>query len=260
MYVGLYSQTNGLVFTTIDSPVSPQSYSVDGVVNGTWQVVAIIDQNKNGVIDTGDITNFGGGGGRLQSQILISTDPTTNVNRVLSAAGTRAELRTAHYDDDTYGEQINVFRDSGTKLPVTVTVVSAAGAAVPFDVGDSNGDFQDQIYPLTGPPSVGDTASLQITYSDGTSELLTPAVNAVLNSFAQTLTTTPVSGSGNGTPTFHWLAPFTPPSPYSYTIWVNGPAGNTVWYYAGTTGDGMPKNRSSRWCITLTAVRIPHRS
>ena len=55
----------------------------------------------------------------------------------------------------------------------------------------------------------------------------------------------PYREAPSGTPTFHWLAPSTPPNPYSYTIWVNDPAGNTVWYYAGTTGDGMPKNQLS---------------
>jgi hypothetical protein len=42
-------------------PTSPASFTVE-VPSGTYQMFGIIDQNNNGLIDPGDITNVNGNG------------------------------------------------------------------------------------------------------------------------------------------------------------------------------------------------------
>ena len=64
LYVGLYDQNAGVPYVVrIASPVSPQSFSVLGVPNGTnYFLFGIIDQNNNGYVDSGDINNVSGNG------------------------------------------------------------------------------------------------------------------------------------------------------------------------------------------------------
>ena len=89
-------------------------------------------------------------------------------------------------------------------------------------------------------PNVGDAFKVKVTYSDNTSEYITPSVTGVLDSFATNLTT---SGANRNIPTFNWTAPASPPSSYAYGIRVNQGTGNRVWEYPDD-GD-MPSTQTS---------------
>ena len=89
-------------------------------------------------------------------------------------------------------------------------------------------------------PNVGDAFKVEVTYSDDTSEYITPSVTGVLDSFATNLTT---SGANRNIPTFNWTAPASPPTFYTYELRVEQSTGGRVWEYPDD-GD-MPSTQTS---------------
>jgi uncharacterized protein (DUF2141 family) len=88
---------------------SPVAFSVSGVPAGTWSVYAILDQNGNGVIDPGDLSNTGGGDAPM---VGVSAD-TPGVSVVLSSAKGIASTSTEHVKNEAgatsgYSLQSNV--------------------------------------------------------------------------------------------------------------------------------------------------------
>ncbi|HEX9082397.1 MAG TPA: hypothetical protein VF768_08960, partial [Holophagaceae bacterium] len=155
----------------------------------------------------------------------------TGQDLTLSNASATAQLATQHWKQTgaSSGEGYNLnFRINGNvKLPVNLTLQLGANGTV--DVGvNSNGGDKYQYWLNSLRPLVGDSYPVTVTYSDGTSETLNPAVTAVLDTFAQNLAPT-TSGSGVTTPTFTWAAPATPPASYTYDLWVNDSTSGQIW-------------------------------
>ncbi len=234
MIVAAYSYTSGIFFTRIASPVSPHTYSFSGVPNGSYFNFAVIDMNNNGVIDLGDISNTD------SDTPSITVNSNTTANITLTAAGAIERVTTSHWSDGTnQSYNANVAVNSGTKLAVAVTIVSAPYIAVPFDMS-KDWNFGAWLNLMAVRPNVGDAFKVKVTYSDGTSEYLTSSVTGVLDNFAQTPTT---SGGNRNIPTFNWAAPATPPAPYTYKLWVSQNTGGQVWNYPND-GD-MPSTQTS---------------
>ncbi|MGH9678757.1 MAG: hypothetical protein ACRD4Y_02275, partial [Candidatus Acidiferrales bacterium] len=244
LFVGLYNGTT-IYSETIASPVSPQAYSFSGVPSGNYQAFAILDQNNNGQIDVGDVSNINNsqGGpppltvsGNTANDIALTADPSTII------------VTTGHQQtngaNDSYN--LNLGITWGTKRPVAMTMFSGPNVIVPWDMSvDSNNTVYINLN--NTPPQVGDTYKFQVTFSDGTIQTLTGSVTAVLSSFAQNLSVnSPVAGSAT-VPVFNWTAPSTPPASYTYNVNINNHQGTSQenWSYYGSRGNGIPSSQTN---------------
>lgn len=250
LYVGVYNQfTSTAYLQYIPTPVSSQAYSVvvPNSANAVYSPVALIDQNNNGIIDTGDITNVN----NLSGVSLAVTGPLSNQNITLSSGNSTATATTATYSTGGYDFSLQV--RGGLKLPVAVKLLSSSnsdGANVtgPINVaqcgqtGTSCGQGFQLYFSLGGTtaPSVGDTYSFIVNYSDGTSETVTASVTGVLSNFATVVA--PITGvTTSTTPTFSWNDPVcTLCSTYVYAFQLSQNSNNyNIWGVPGNA-NGLP--------------------
>jgi uncharacterized protein (DUF2141 family) len=226
--------------TRVAAPLtSPVNYSVAGVPAGTWYVSAVIDNNNNGVIDAGDFSNTNGNG----IPITAAGTGTVTANVTLSSANSTAAIGTDHqFDGVTNSYSVNAFVNDGIKTVSSATLFSGPNIPLPVDMGAGNGNGKFSLYDYIGTlvPLAGDTYQFKVTYSDGTTAIISASVTAVLNSFATALT---VTAPTTATPTFSWTAPAAPPVAYLYNLNVYPSAGGAGWYY--------PSNSNG---ITATSV------
>jgi hypothetical protein len=239
--VGFFSESTGNIYLSrIASPVSPQAFSISGVPDGTYFFFGILDQNNNGIIDPGDLTNTGG---NANSTVLIA-GATAGMNLTLPNGSAIPVLSTSHQQATTgsgswenYALNFDVV--GNRKQPVNVAVTfgtavidlakrrEAASFGYWFNLSDQR-------------PTVGDSYSVHVAYSDASSEDLPVAVAVVLDTFARNLA--PVTGGSTSlTPTFTWLAPL--PAPgflYSYNLWLQEQGAGQIW-----SVDNMPSGTLS---------------
>jgi hypothetical protein len=257
MYVGFFDQnTNAIYATTIAAPVSPQAYTVTVPSGTNYFNFAIIDQNHDSAIDAGDIANVNQG----NSTGLAINGPISNQNVVLSSANANVVLTTNHSQfsgggpaSDNYGLNFDV--RGQIKRPVAVALTGGAGALAPMDIamqaGNNNGG-RFQFWPNIGGvrPTVSGTYPLSITYSDGTSETLNPAVTGVLDAFVTNMSPSG-SGSGNTTPTFTWTDPANASNYiYSFNMWDQ--TGGNIWQIPQNSNGFSSATTSITWGIDPT--------
>ena len=171
--VGVYSNTLGVYFTRIASPTTSQGYSIVGVPSGNYQFFVVLDQNGDGLIDTGDLTNFLGSNGPPPINV-----PSGTQNATLTLANSTTFVttnHTLHGSVSTYVIQTGI--NLGAKLPVSMTLFSAPNVAVPFDMTASidNNNYQP-ILSSTATPTVGDLYQFLVTYEDGSTGVITSTV------------------------------------------------------------------------------------
>lgn len=250
MYIAVHTEGGGGSFSAygqvIASPSSGGSYSVTGVPAGTWYVAAIIDQNHDGEIDAGDISNANGKNGA--PIVLSGSTGSSTQNLTLPSANATVAIGTDHQSTGTPPDNYNVnqFVNDGVKHVVAVTMFSGPNVAVPLDMGDGqgNGNFSNYEYIGTAVPSTSDVYQFLVKYSDGNSEILSGSPTGVLSSFATGLTVTPPTG--NLTPTFSWTAPTGAgvPASYLYSVNVYPQSGGGGWYYPSNS-NGVPSSQTS---------------
>ncbi len=242
LYVGFYDQSSGNIYADVvgskaNPPQSPASYSVNVPTGNNYYFFGIIDQNNNGLVGgPGEISNVNGNGA---SSVSI-TGPMTNENLTLPSGNSAAIVMTqAQEQINQSGISTNYsigFNVNGLlKLPVAVELATgpAPGVVIPADiaVGVFNGNGSDQFSywaSLNGAtPNVGDSYTLNVTYSDGTTDVLTVTVGAVLNdAFVTNLLP---QGSGvSVTPDFSWTYPASA-SLYTYQFWLCCGSNGTIW-------------------------------
>jgi hypothetical protein len=243
MLVGVFSNTTGeIYYTTVTSPVSPQSYSVAGVPDGDYSNFAIIDMNDNNIIDAGDITNVNGNQ-VLPITVSGGTVTTGTGDITLSSASSLVRINTDHqFDGSTDSYILEMSADDGTRHVVNVTMVSGPDLSVPFDLGPQRNNNLG-IY-LSASPTVGaDIYTFQVTYSDSSKETVTVSVDPVANFFAQNLTavTDGTGGSSSSVPLFTWSAPASPPASYTYSLFLDG--NGIRWDYPSDSN--MPSSTTS---------------
>ena len=247
LYVGVYG--SGIYFQAITNPVSPQAYSIAGVPSGVYQNFAIIDMNDDGEVGAGDIDN-------VNSQInlptlnvsgsttgnVVLTNPVSTINVPTSVQGSSSQ-------SNSYNISVNV--SSGSKLPISMTLFSGKNVAVPFDMNaDQHNANYNPIYTNSVSPTAGDAYQFLVTFSDGTTQVLTGSVTAVLTSFAQNLAmNSPVSNTAT-VPVLNWTAPATLPTilPYSYSVnlYNTNSTPQENWnYYGSGSGNGIPSTQTN---------------
>jgi len=242
LYVAFVDQNSGSFYAQyIANPVSSQAYSIQ-VPSGSYQFFAIMDQNNNGLIDTGDVQDATENGNGNTATTVIS-GPTSNLNLTLPSAAGSAVVTTQNYNSiSSSGTTQNYnlsFQVNGVlKLPIAATLTSGPNLISPVDIAVCGGSGSScshgfQIYFGIGAttPVVGDSYTFNVTYSDRTSGIVTAAVNAVLTAFPTSLL--PQTGTSTSlTPTFTWTDPLNA-SNYTYQFYMNN-SGGTVWQIPGT--------------------------
>jgi hypothetical protein len=249
MYVGVYGNS-GIYVQAINSPASPQAYSVSGVPNGTYSNFAIIDMNKNGQIDVGDISNAGGDANPPGITVSGNTTGNITLTNPVSLFNVRTYVNGTSGQPNSYS--LNLRPASGSKLPISATMFSGPNVAVPYDVNaDQHNSNYSPIFNNSVSPTVGDTYQFLASFSDGTTQVLTGSVTAVLSSsFAQNLTiNSPVAGTST-VPVLNWSAPATIPSilPYTYSVNLynqNGTPQEFWSFYGSGNSNGIPSTQTS---------------
>ncbi len=269
LYVGFYDQNTGAAFAErIANPVvGANAYTVQ-VPTSTDPLFnfAILDQNNDGLVDTGDLSNTNNGNNQANG-IMISAS-LSNQNIALSAANSAATIQT-QYQNITYNDgsgsfyQLNFDLRAAKKLPVAVQLVSGPNVILPIDIGSclSCGHVQFQTEARLGhvapgilPPNVGDTYAFSVTYADGSSE----TVNGVVTGWNGTSTIVGPSdiatnlapfanSSSNTTPTFTWTYPPNASS-FTYQFTITDDDGNTYWT--------IPANNSNLVGFPSTVTQI----
>ncbi|MDE3188074.1 MAG: putative Ig domain-containing protein, partial [Acidobacteriota bacterium] len=237
LYVGFYDQNTGSVYAdAIASPSSPQAYTVQVPTGSNYYFFGIIDQNNDGLVDAGDITNTNAGNGSSAT----SVSGNTTLNLTLPSAGSTATVTTQHYQltstsGTNTGYSLGFDVRAGNKLPVAVTLTSGPNVINPVDIAACTYCGTPQFYysiSVNGDrPTTSDAYAFLVTYSDGTSETLTATVSAVLDAFATNLAPQGTSSTST-TPTFTWTDPSSASS-YIYQFYLWDSNGNTIWQIPG---------------------------
>jgi hypothetical protein len=268
LYVGYWNQnTGGIYAEEITSPVSPQAYSVSVPTGSNYFFFAFIDQNNDGMIDTGDITNAFNY--NMVTPAVDVAGALTNQNLTLSNANSSAVIITGHNDGAGYSGtsatesyEINLLVKAVNKLPVSVELLSGSNILAPMDIAvcprcgyDPNSQFWGNLLQLNSSlaPTVGNTYPVKVIYSDGTSETLNPQVTAVLP-MMPALDLSPIgpvttSNASTLKPTFNWQYPASPGN-YLYQLWV---ADERTW----TTTWSIPNVYSASNSFTSSVSSIP---
>jgi hypothetical protein len=265
LYVALCTGCTGggplaIYLTSIGNPsgtVVP--YSIPGVADGTYQVFSVMDNNNNGFEDGGDWFNALTD---IHPQIVnMAGGDLTNVDLSLPGTNSAFAVTTQTYKSTTFQSYTITFEVfPQTKLPVNVTLTSGAHFNLPIDLAKDPqiaGEFSPPSLNVEMAPS--GSYALDIAYSDGSTETVTPPPVTVLNSFATP--TYPLSiDCCDLTPTFTWTAPSSPPASYSYfvRIYPGGP-GTGQWYFPSPNSlIGMPSSQTSVvYNVDLTANNPP---
>ena len=273
LYVGFYNQSTGTVYADVvgsqaSPPHSPAAYTVQVPTGSNYFFFGIIDQNNSGLISApGQITNINHG----NNQSISITGNMTNENLTLPSGNSTATVQTQAWQQINSGGT-NTFYNIGfnvyglIKLPVAVELATGPtlGVVIPADIasggfsGSSGSDQFTYWANLNGAtPQVGDTYTLNVTYSDGTSEVLTVTVTTVLNAFATNLSP---QGSGvSTTPNFSWTDPLNASSyTYQFQLWDQN--GNQVWQIPAnnSNSNGFSSSITSiTWGVDPTGANNP---
>ena len=257
LYAGFYDEINGAVYAEeIASPVvGANSYSVQ-VPTSTDPMFnfGILDQNNNGLIDTGDVSNTNN-----NSNGIVISSSLSNQNVTLPAVGSAATVQTQFFSNINPGGvfpsyQLNFNLRGANKLPVAVQLISGPNVLLPADLGTcatcGHQQFQSNVSLSTATPNVGDTYGFSVTYSDGTSETVNGLVtgwagtNSIVDSFDLTTNLSPTGTGGvNTTPTFKWTYPSNASS-YTYQFQIGPSNGGQVWAVPGENSNlnGFPSS------------------
>jgi hypothetical protein len=246
LYVGLYNQNNGSIYAThIASPSnsSPNAYTVSvlGDSNPDYFLFAILDQNNDGLIDVGDISNTNSS----NSNGLAVTGNLAGQDQTLPTANSTVSVTTGYSQqtnqNGTYTQySLNFDVREGNELPVSVTLMSGPNVIQPIDMGSNCqncGTPQWQYYVTISPdvPTVGQAYTFLVTYSGGTQETLTGTITGVLGASALPTLISPTGTGVGDTPSFDWTYPA---SASSYTYQFSLCCGNNgdIWDIPGNNG------------------------
>jgi hypothetical protein len=240
LYVGFFDMNTSNVYGAVvgsktSPPTSPATYTVQVPNGSNYYFFGIIDQNNDGIVDAGDITNVNSN----SSAVTVITGNAT-LNLTLPSAGSTVAVPTQHWQstngtNTSAGYYLYINVREGNKLPVSATLTSGPNMIFPLDMGACTdcGTPQFSFNASIGSvrPNLGDAYGILVTYSDTTSETLTATVSAVLNAFATSLA--PTTGTSTSTtPTFTWTDPASASS-YVYEFSISDNSGNQIWQIPG---------------------------
>jgi hypothetical protein len=255
LYVGYLNQnTNQIYLTQVGSaavpPTSPASYSLQVPSGNNYFFFALLDQNNDGMVDSGDITNVDGYN-MIVPAVAISGAASENLT--LSSGNSLAVVRTQNgYFSSEWGIQqwYDLFYDVTPvgKLPIAVELTSApAGSNIvtPADIAwcfscgseDKFSAFNPSYNIGTTAPTVGPSYGVKVSYPDGTSDTAAPQVTGVVSNMAANLSPAGPLSAINNSPNFTWSYPASAGN-YLYQFWLGDSNWNTLWsipnYYSSS--------------------------
>jgi len=271
LYVGVFDQNTQEAYITVvgsktSPPTSPASYTVQAPTGSNYFLFAILDQDNNGLIDDGDITNVNGYD-MITPTLVVSGN--TAKNLTLASGNSVAVVRSendigfSEWSPPTQGYQLDFDVTGVAKRPVAVTVISGPGMALPLDAAwcngcgyDVNSQFSFNTAISSTVPTVGAAYGIQVTYSDGTQETISPKITALVSPPVNISPQGPVS-STNTTPTLTWVYPANA-SQYLYQMWFADENYSTVWsipnIYSNTNGFTSSIAPSISWGVDPTGA------
>ncbi len=222
--------------TYVNNPQDTQAYTMTGISAGTYQIFTMLDMNNDHIQDVGDITDTNGNGKNGPS---ITVDGSSTyaapivsliaVNNAVATVGTGHNRSAGSNNGDSYSLMVNI--NSGAKMPVSAAVTAGPQIAslVPIDlVWNSNSNSIQLSQQLPARPSVGDSYSVTINYSDNKVDNISLPVTAVLDNFPMPIYPTGSTAPDSTNPLLSWRSPG-PNGAYSYNIQVQDSSYNTVW-------------------------------
>ena len=257
MYVGFYNYSAGGFYGQyIASPTSAQAYTIQVPIASTYYFIGIVDNNNNGVIDAGDISNVSTSGTPPTANI---TGATTGKNLTLTGGNSLVSMFTGHNIQTGQVDNYQVYATVrlGIKLPVAVELISATNpdVIVPQDIAlcpnCGKNQFSLQNDTSSTVPVAGDSYGLKVTYSDGTTDTSLPAtVSAVLTSSAAATSLSAPGAASRTNPSFSWTYPANP-STYTYQFWIDPTSGCTsnncdIWAIPGSNSKSNTNFTSSQ--------------
>ena len=257
LYAGFYQQdpsVNGpptALYATEISPPSPGAnhYTITIPSGSNYFIFGILDQNNDGQIDAGDVSDTNNNNNA--SGITVSGSTMTVNDNALPANNSTATVQTQYSTCGTSCSNYSLNLDvrEGIKLPVAVTLYSGPNLLHPVDLGQCSScgtpQFQYSVSLPGGVPTVGDTYNFTVTYSDGTVDLGSAGtINGKVTAFGSTgavvgandvVTNLSPSGtsSTSTTPNFTWTFPPTNPSTYTYSFYLQQNNCCTIWQIPG---------------------------
>ncbi|MDR3735852.1 MAG: Ig-like domain-containing protein [Acidobacteriaceae bacterium] len=240
LYVGFYNTSTGVFYGEwIPSPAATQAFSVNVPAGTTYYFVGAMDQNNNGIIDAGDVTN-------TNNLKTLTTVPLAGASLVLptSAAYT---LATTNYFSSTSssGSSANYSVNAGLsaliKQPVAVVLTTSsnadgANAVVPQDLGICNScggsGFESFFNTNNIAPTIGDTYGFSVTYSDASTGTVNATTTGLLGPSALATGLTPSLNGTNTQPTFAWTYPANASS-YTFYFSLCCSTNGTIWQIPG---------------------------
>ncbi|MFT3838472.1 MAG: hypothetical protein QM723_15950 [Myxococcaceae bacterium] len=217
LLVGVQSGDSGPLWATTLS--GPGPFSISGVPAGTYRLFAIADLGGDGVLSPLDPT--------VETPVTVSGD--LNAGDLSFASGhATLSVGTEHDFDVLAGPlterwYLNLELDPVDRIPVRAVVLGGPQALdLPVDLGvrwNQGGALEGRdFYSVPSSPAVGDSYRVAVWFADGTAEVLSSAVNAVLTPPGSLVP----SGAGAGlTPVLSWAAPVpAPATAYSYEVFV----------------------------------------
>jgi len=235
LYVGLYQQSpdsNGpsaFYGTEITSPVSgANDYSVTIPSGSNYYLVGILDQNNDGQIDAGDVTNATSNN---SNSITVSGSSMSGVDVTLPGSNSLVTVQTEYCGSSCGNYILTLVVDEGNKLPVSVQLNSGPNLLNPISMsqaaccGGGASEFWYSGNQLRF-PTVGDTYDFTVTYSDGTQDTGS-TVNGAVTAFGSTGAAvsssdvaTNLETTAGLTPNFTWTFPANP-SDYTYSFYLS---------------------------------------
>jgi hypothetical protein len=263
--LGIVLAPNGTPSSTlygkiVPNPIGVVGFDIAGVQPGNYKVVIVLDQLGDGALGLLDPKM------ELDQAITNSMSLGTIVPPNVGAGVTTDHEVFLGGGGPGEGYAINVTTRATDRIPLRARLIAGPnlGQSVPLDigyVGKRGADSVDEIdfLNLTGAASVGDAYSVLVTYDDGTTQVLKPAVNAVVPA----ATNLSPQGAGAGvSPTFSWRAPTPAPATFSYELFVTtnpfGPAFMDARNLPSTTtsvpysGQPLVAGASDVWVLRIT--------
>jgi hypothetical protein len=236
LYVGLLDRSNRLgtrdkaYIARIDPPANNQPFAVNGLpavagLGGGYQLIGFIDQNTNGRNEAGDIS-----GVPISNLAVTANREVPDLD--LLEVDSEASVRTLHAQTSQGQNSFRLIfrvRDQN-KHVISATLTDGPNIMVPMDLANPNSTGTDlaATIDLGGTiPQVGDSYTMIVNYSDGTSDLhILPVATPVQNDFvADPQPSDPNAAVALGTnvvPTFSWNAPALPPANFEYLFTLQG--------------------------------------
>jgi hypothetical protein len=230
LLIGLQVGDSGPFWATaIASPGATNPYTISNVPAGTYKLFAVMDNGADGLISPLDAT--------------VDTVVTVSGNQALGdlsfTAGHAVMTAGTLHDYDTlsgpFTERwyLNFEVTQVDRIPVRAVLLGGPQAMdLPLDIGvlwNQGGAIDGRdFYSVPASPVIGDTYQSAVWYGDGSAEVLSGVVNAVLTPPGSLAP----SGAGAGlTPMFSWATPSPAPSgPYDYEVFVvQLPGIDSIW-------------------------------